>query len=162
MEMKFTVEELETIANDFLKETFDMELEIPILISERMKSTYGYFKAVRNQKTPIEIRISANLLRYYTEEEILGTLKHECVHYALYMLGKPHRDGDPYFEQTLQAFGIPATGTKAYRGKAHKYECSKCKASFTRKVKRNMSKYISVCCETKIDYVGEVLVRVEE
>src|SRR5699024_4038146 len=43
MQEKFTEKELLSIGTDFLKETFDMELLIPMKISRRMKSTFGAF-----------------------------------------------------------------------------------------------------------------------
>src|SRR6185312_15873662 len=107
--MKYTQKWLEDNAREFLKETFDMDLYIPLVISKQMKSTFGVFRYYPKKREPLDIRISQNLLDNYTEEQILGTLKHECVHYALYMMGKPHRDGDFYFEEVLKIYGIPAT-----------------------------------------------------
>src|SRR5690625_4860603 len=115
MNKKYTVEWLEAEATKFLKETFGMKLLIPIVISGRMKRTFGLFRYYRHTKQPVDIRISKNLLENYNEEDILGTLKHECVHYALFMMGKPHRDGDFWFEHVLRLYNVPRTRTKRYR-----------------------------------------------
>lgn len=153
--MKFTEKELEIEARNFLREIFDMDLYVPVVISKQMRSTFGSFRYYKDSNEPIDIRISYNLIENYSREDILGTLKHECVHYALFMMGKPFSDGDYFFEQTLRIYGIPATRTKKYRGKVHVYECDKCKSTFTRKIRRNMKGFLTRCCNSYINYLGE-------
>lgn len=161
-EIKFTQKQLEEEARKFLKEVFDMDLEIPIVISDRMKSAFGMFRHYANRKESIDIRISKNLLKFYSKEEILGTLKHECVHYALYEMGKPYRDGDFWFEQVLRLYNIPRTETKKFKGQAYKYECSDCGRIFIKRRKGFEKSHITSCCNAKIKYAGTVLVGVAD
>lgn len=156
--MKFTKQELEQEATKFLKETFGMKLLIPIVISNRMKSSLGLFRYYRDTKQPIDIRISKNLLENYSEEDILGTLKHECVHYALFMMGKPHRDGDFWFEQVLRLYNIPRTRTKKYKGLGYEYECTRCGKTIVGRSKGQEKRYITKCCNAEMKYLGETLI----
>lgn len=130
---KLTTEKaLEQAAQEFLKEAFDMDLEIPVKINGRLKVVYGRYKYFMYSREPIQIEISKEYITYCSDEEILGVLKHECVHYALHQLGKPSNDGDKFFEETLSAFGIPATGTIDHKGLMHIYECIECKSVYRR------------------------------
>lgn len=158
--MKYTQKWLEDNAREFLKETFNMDLYIPLVISKQMKSTFGVFRYYPSKNQPLDIRISQNLLDNYTEEQILGTLKHECVHYALYMMGKPHRDGDFYFEEVLKIYNIPATRTKSYVGPGQAYECTECKKVIKRKrrLNHNGRGYRSGCCNAPLAYKGKTTI----
>lgn len=111
--------EMTLFASNFLRDNFDMELNIPIIIDGRLTSSGGLFKYQRSflGNTPIEIKMSERfiacaLLDESTEgiETILDVLKHELVHYALCAKGIPHSDGTPEFEGKLAELGIGASG----------------------------------------------------
>ena len=159
MQEKFTEKELLSIGTDFLKETFDMELLIPMKISRRMKSTFGAFRFNKNTGEPVDIRISGELLKHHEERDIISTVKHECVHYALYMLGKPFKDGEKFFEDTLEMYGIDSTMSKPYKGMSHLYTCTDCDNEFyrVRRIAHN-GKHHRCPCGGKLDYAGQFMV----
>lgn len=153
--MKMNQKQVEQYAKDFLWNEYGMSLMIPIKINGRMTRTMGQFRA-RNGIAK-EIHISKMLLQYNTLEEIKDTIRHECIHYALYELELPWRDRDATFQKHLRMHGCRTNGGK-YRGKVHVYACTNCNNSFTTKRRFNTSKFnCAKCkangltyCETKI------------
>ena len=47
---------------------------------------------------------------------VVPTLSHELVHYALFKLGKGHRDGQNDFEKELERIGLPSNYNQKYMG----------------------------------------------
>lgn len=137
--------DIEVYAKKFLKEEFNMDLKIPIELNGRLKRSFGRFLHYNypNRNGSIKIDFSKDFIAYHPIEEIISTIKHECVHYALYELGKPYRDGDKYFEDYLKKVGADPTGTKTSKSPNHHYSCNMCNHSFKRKVRKDYSGY---CC----------------
>lgn len=121
--IKFTKKEkvqyekqLAVYAQGFLNTNFNLDLEIPIEINGRLTKTGGYFQHARGKKMPLKISISERfmVLALVDKEEgmhaILDIVKHELVHYALYMLDKNYKDGQDDFENTLALLDIGASG----------------------------------------------------
>ena len=158
-----SVGHLERVADDFLKENFNLTLDIPIRISNRMTSMHGKFVQTVNRVTgetkSKEIVISSDLYNYHGYFKMIDTLKHECIHYALYTLGKPYSDGETYFENTLKKHGVSSTGTTAYKGKAHLYTCKSCDNSFNKKRRFNTDKYVCSHCKGQLEYVKQVIIK---
>jgi SprT-like protein len=143
--------ELYSIAREFLDKEFDMKLDIPIFISNRMKTMFGYFQ--RRNNVSWKIQMSQEFIETHPREHVIDVLKHELVHYALFEQGKPFRDGQQYFEDTLKRLGICSTRTYEALGKFHKYICN-CDEAIYRK--RRLP-YGAICtkCRT-LEYVGVV------
>ena len=120
--------ELKRCAEKFLRSNFNLELEIPIRISKRMKSKLGVFivKYRGDEVTGSEIVISESFITNNEKSAVLDVLYHECVHYALYKTGQPYRDSDSTFIRTLRRLGISRTRSYKYRGESFLYECRKC------------------------------------
>lgn len=158
-----SVNHLEEVAEDFLIENFDLTLDIPIRISNRMTSTFGSFVRTRNRATgeiqSKEIVISSNLYNYHGYDKMIDTLKHECIHYALYTLDRPFKDGQAYFENTLKEHGVSSTRTTAYKGKAHLYKCTSCDNSFKQRRRFNTDRYQCSHCKGKLEYVKQIIVK---
>jgi SprT-like protein len=150
--MKMDGRELYEIAREFLDKEFNMKLEIPIFISNRMKIMFGYFQR-RNNKS-WKIQISQEFINTHPREHVIDVLKHELVHYALFEQGKPFRDGQQYFEDTLKRLGVCPTKTYNTLGKFHKYICNCDGNVFYRKRKIPKGAYCPKCKTLK--YVGEV------
>lgn len=147
---------LEIYADQFLKKHFNISLGVPIRISKRMTSKLGAFKVQYKgqQQVKAEIILSYNFLLNYPKDSILDVLYHECVHYALFSLGKPYKDSDEIFTRTLQELGISQTRTYHYKGKTHLYECPRCNYQFTRNMKGYQKRYICRKCKGKFAYKG--------
>jgi SprT-like protein len=141
--------ELYSISREFLDKEFDMKLEIPIFINNRMKTTYGYFQ-VRNEQS-WKIEMSKEFIDTHPREHIIDVLKHELVHYACFEQGMPWRDKDKYFKDTLDRLGVSRTRTYHTLGKFHRYTCN-CGKKFDRKRKLSAGSYCGEC--KTLRYVG--------
>jgi SprT-like protein len=151
-----TPSELEFHANKFLKQHFNINLEIPIRISKRMTSKLGAFKLQYKKQRVVkaEIIMSYNFMMNYTDQSILDVLYHECVHYALFSLGKPYKDSDKLFIQTLKKLGISETKTYQYKGNTYLYECKRCGYQFTKNMRGYEKRYICRYCKGHFSYKG--------
>lgn len=110
-------EQMKVYSRNFLKQNFDMKLEIPIKIDGRLTSAGGSYHHTR--KSAIMIKISERFMYGALLDEtegvdaILDILKHELVHYALHMQGKDYDDGSKEFEETLARLNIGSSGATA-------------------------------------------------
>ena len=118
------IEELKVIANEFLNEHYGMEMEIPLERNNRLKRALGRFRHINGGRA-LNIDLAGFLLDNGTTEDIVGTLKHELIHYALFSKELPYKDGHPYFENELLKHGAPATRTNyvPQKRRYHRYEC---------------------------------------
>ena len=144
--------ELYVIAREFLDKEFSIKLDIPIFINNRMKSMFGRFR--RRNGVSFQIDISKEFIETHPREHVIDVLKHELVHYALFELGKPHRDGQDYFENTLKRLGISSTRTYQQLGKFHKYIC-KCEGNVLYRKRRIPEGGHCSKCKT-LKYIGIV------
>lgn len=149
---------LQREAAEFLKNGYGLELKIPIKVNGRLKRTLGRF-ALKAGK-PHAIELSADLLQYQERNVIIDVLKHECIHYACFELGKPYKDGEEHFERELKRHGVAKTGTYAYKGNRHVYRCVTCKKVYLRHRKYSTDDQGCVklrrCgqCHGRLQYVG--------
>lgn len=150
--------ELKRCAEKFLRSNFNLELEIPIRISKRMKSKLGVFivKYRGDEVTGSEIVISESFITNNEKSAVLDVLYHECVHYALYKTGQPYRDSDSTFIRTLGRLGISRTRSYKYRGESFLYECRKCRYSFSKNMKGYEKRYRCRSCRGRFIYRGIV------
>lgn len=149
--------ELRKQANEFLKENYSLELKVPIVINNRLKSTIGCVTFIQAQ--PEKIELAGILMQYGSKEFILDVLKHELVHYALFILEKPYHDGQVYFEDELRRLGITSTGIGRL-GKFLKFKCPECKEIGYTEVKgamKNPSRYSTNCCDKTLIPISHVI-----
>lgn len=137
------------IAREFLDKEFGLELDIPIFVSNKLKRTFGYFQYRKGVAWKIEI--SQELIDTHPKEVVIDVLKHELVHYALFELGKPWRDKDRYFKETLDRLGVSRTRTYESKGKFHHYTCQ-CGKLYKRKRRVNEGTYCGTC--KTLEYIG--------
>ena len=113
-EAKNYVHELKRMADKFLWEEYKMKLTVPLDVNGRLTSTNGYFKHYNAWDAPISISISERMIIvcsvFDRMDVVEDVLKHELVHYALYMQKRNHRDGDQDFESELLRLGISPSG----------------------------------------------------
>lgn len=158
MEQK-QLNKLESIAKQFIKDEYKLDLDIPIKINSRFKTTLGIYRETHSG-IPVQIEIAKRLLQYANKRVIIGVIKHEIVHLALKKLNKPYKDGDDYFEQELERLNLPSSVNKersiAYVGEKYIFICQQCKRKLTttiKKVKQKSKLYISPCCRSGLKYV---------
>lgn len=110
----FTTEQLTKYANKFLNDNYGLELEVPLKLNGRLSVTCGRFRYLHYQDGRKEAKM-IELNKYFAENNepnlVLDVLRHELVHYALFMLNKPNKDGHPFFENELRKLGIISQNT---------------------------------------------------
>ena len=133
--------QLEKYAEKFLKDNYNMKLLVPLKINSRLRTTCGrfvYTQYVNKPSTPKSVEINKYFLENNEPAVVLDVLRHELVHYALFMQGKPHRDGHPVFENELKRLGIVSQDTidkyniKTRPAKIRIYECVDCGHKYKR------------------------------
>ena len=150
-------------AERFLEDSYSLSLDIPIVINNRIKNCMGAF-IYTNKKGAIKIELSGYMIKYGTENTVLDTLKHELVHYALYSLNKPCKDGQEYFENELKRLSISETRSVTI-GKFMEYICPKCQrdsVTETKKMMVNPHLYRTRCCNEPIKPTKFIICNGEE
>ncbi len=145
------IEDVIEEARRFLSENYNMDLRIPIRRNNRIKRTLGQFIRMDDKSDCIEI--SGILLDYGGKTAVFDTLRHELIHYALFELGKPHRDGDPAFENELRKHNVNPTNTSEVYGPIVRFNCAKCGRSeftTTKKVSVTPHRYRTKCCKAAL------------
>lgn len=156
-ERKITMSEIKDYAYRFLRDNYNMRSNIPIERNNRLKRTLG--KVGVGNYGKFKIDLAGKLLDYGTNEIIKDILRHELIHYALYMNNLPYRDGDPYFENELVKHNSHSSDTLQV-GKYYKIGCSNCDNTGevrTYKMIEKLHSYKSTCCEERLIYFGEVI-----
>lgn len=115
MNKQFTIEELRSYSQDWLKENYGMDLKIPLNLNGRLTKTLGYFlHRINNrtgERTPVKLDISRHLVEKNNPDVVLDILKHELIHYVMFERGLPFRDGDKEFENELALHGVVSQST---------------------------------------------------
>lgn len=110
------------IANEFLRDNYDLVLSIPIVFKmSNGDSVMGSFSMTEYEREDgtkfiIPKYVSINFIEVMISElskdkKAEAVLKHELVHYALFMLGIPHSDGCKEFEDELRRLSLPSSTT---------------------------------------------------
>lgn len=161
--MEISIEELTEFAKEFLRTEYDISFLVDIEISKRMTRRFGIFYGEVNNSTgerrPKVIRLSESLLLYHEKETILDILKHELIHYACFVNGKPYTDSSPYFKQELQRLGVLESKKYPYKGIVYYYECQKCGYSFFHRMKHFEKKYLHNHCNGQFRFVEEGILK---
>jgi SprT-like protein len=114
MLMSLTQAQLKQYAEKFLKETYGINLNIPLELNGRLKKSCGRFKSMRYSNGYAEA-VNVEMNKFFVEnnsrEVVEDVLKHELVHYALFEQGKPCADGHHVFEGELKRLGIVSQNT---------------------------------------------------
>lgn len=150
-------EELTEIAKQFLAHHYGINLTIPVRRNNRLRSTHGRF-VIRNNR-PEAIDLAGYLLTFGARSTIIGVLKHECIHYALFLLGKDHRDGSAPFETELEKHHAPKTRSVMV-GKYYNFICDECGRSTSTRRKRVVTtpqSYRTTCCHAHLTICGEII-----
>lgn len=154
--LKMTEVQIEQFARKFLMEAYGMKLNIPITINGRLKRVLGRYRFFTSGE-PIRIEISKEYLIRGNIEDIKGTIKHECIHYALHQQGKPHRDGTATFESELVKHGSHSTKTISVKMERN-YNLYKCECTVHKKVRAlhsNGAYHTCRGCKANLTFIGK-------
>ncbi len=149
--MVVTIEEMTEEDRRFLSVNYGIDLRIPVRRNNRLKRTLGQF--IHRGRESDCIELSGILLDYGGKEAAIDTLKHELIHYALFELEKPYRDGDPTFENELRKHNVSPTDTLECFGPIVRFECVECgNESFTetKRVGISPQSYKTKCCKAAL------------
>lgn len=111
-----TQNQLERYADKFLAENYGMKLLVPLKLNGRLRTTCGRFvyTQYRNGSKPSVPKV-VDLNKFFVKNNeptvVLDVLRHELIHYALFMQGKPHSDGHHVFENELKRLGVVSQRT---------------------------------------------------
>lgn len=138
---QYNIYQLKQYANKFLQDNYSMELEAPLRLNGRMKTTCGWFKHTKYGDGR-DIPKCVELNRFFVENNeptvVLDVLRHELVHYALFMQRKPYKDGHFMFENELKRLGIVSQKTinkytiESKPKNMYIYKCSCCGHEYKR------------------------------
>lgn len=156
---QLTIAELTVIARQFLRDEYGIALEIPIRRNNRLRTTYGTF--THNYKKSECIELSGKLFDYADVSVIIDVLKHECIHYALFELGRDYKDGRSDFEGELKRLNVRSNYDKDVPvvGFIHLYTCDKCGKNQlvqnTSAHKKRCRGYMTRCCNASLTYIRD-------
>lgn len=152
--------ELVEVANKFLSENYNLNLNIPIEFNARMTRVLGrfIFKKVGHDNVPLKIEMSIDFMKSHPKENIFDVFKHELVHYALCVMKKPFNDGQAVFENELRRLDIKRTNSFKLAGDVHKYVCDNCGSEYTRKRKLNKHARCNCSLSSQLKYLGIISV----
>lgn len=140
-DIMLTQYQLEMYAKKFLKDNYNLEMEIPLELNGRMSKTLGWFRYTQyrdGRKIANRIQLNKHFVENNDPITVVDVLRHELVHYALFMLGKPNSDGHPVFENELKRLGIVSQDTinkyeiKSKPKRVTIYECVNCGHEYKR------------------------------
>lgn len=161
---------LKKMMNNFTLTNYGIPLNIPVVWSNRMRSNLGKFEYKRNRRTheviPNSMKIVFNSRLQKTKDRKLveDIAKHEAIHFALCVLGKPNSDGSQCFEKELRKHDLENTSIihRKNHGDTIKlgvtmrvwvWTCPKChkicNASYG-KTRKDYSRYVSRCCRASL------------
>ena len=158
----YTINQLEKYANKFLQDNYNMKMEIPLRLNGRLKSTCGWFKYRPAKKEAVCVELNKYFVEKNEPSMVLDILRHELVHYALFAKGKPHCDGDTYFENELNRLGIVSQSTiNKYNIKSKPvtisiYKCKECSYEFKkRRALSSDGRYHRCGCGGNLESLGK-------
>lgn len=163
------LEELKKEMHKFTMKNYGVPLNIPVRWDGRLTVTWGKFRVKRTTVSgfyngkmrragellpeTMQITLNRSLLTARNKEMVLNIAKHEALHFAMCVKGKPFLDGEPYFESELKRHGLVSTsvGSEALQVKQRMYVwiCKECKNIVLKggKTRKDYSKgYQSTCC----------------
>lgn len=145
-------QEIENYCKSFLKENYNLELDISVNVNSRMINTLGAFDYNGKTNTPIKLEFSKKFFENGIYSDKINVIKHECIHYALFILGKPYSDGDPYFESEIKKHNSCSTHTITFKTERNVrvYSCE-CQEHVFMQI---ISAKVCTRCNRRLYYIG--------
>ncbi|MBS4216398.1 SprT family protein [Neobacillus rhizophilus] len=152
--------ELQLMVEKISMEYFGKSFKHKASFNSRLRSTGGrYLLGTHN------IEINKKYLEQLGEQELIGIIKHELVHYHLHLEGKGYKHRDLDFKTLLKKVGAPrfcnqlpdAPKRKRKAKKILLYKCTKCSLPYQRRRSIDTSRYVCGSCKGKLEKVKEYL-----
>lgn len=107
--MAVSVRYIEDKCRVFLKEEYNIDLDVPVIVNNKLKNTYGnvnYFINCKEDVIVKSIEFHGGILKTNRYDNINNLIKHECIHYALIKQKKGFKDTDLDFNKELERLGV--------------------------------------------------------
>lgn len=164
MTTTYNVNQLTQYADKFLKDNYNLQMNVPLKLNGRMRTTCGWFKHTEEESLEVELN------KFFVENNepniVLDVLRHELVHYALFEQGKPNADGHPVFEGELKRLGIVSQSTidkYTITSKPRKeiiYKCESCGYEFHRmRALPHGGRYSRCSCGGCLENLGKRIIK---
>lgn len=162
-----------------LRSEYGLRLQAPVIVNPYLRTAHGLVRVAHLKGTgkpdlaKTRIEFNKKVLLNASKEHLRGVAKHEGVHYALLMLGKPYRDGTKMFESEIRRLGVPSNFGEVTEESRGLYkdsikdslwyfcECESCgklvkfwKRTPPKGAVQKMARYRSICCRSKLVYKG--------
>jgi|SRR5690625_431528 len=142
------------LVDDLSRKFFNKPFRHDVYYNFRLRTTGGRY--LPRKKT---IELNPKYFLEMDEEEFIGIIKHELVHYHLHIEGKGYKHGDADFKMLLKKTGSPRyckplpSSRQNYK---HEYKCKQCGFIYRRVRKVNTEKYRCGKCHGKLNYHDRV------
>lgn len=144
-----TEQELQKLVEKISLTYFDQPFCHRAKINTRMTTTGGRYHLADHH-----LEINAHFLVSQYQNELLGIIKHELVHYHLHMAGKGYRHCDRDFKILLNKVGgsryTPDIGLKRKQAVKFNYFCQACGQCYSRVRRINLQRYVCGKCGGKL------------
>lgn len=143
-----TSEELQVLVEHISTDEFQRDFKHEARFNSRLRTTGGRY-LLRTH----DIEINPLMLSEFDEENLIGVIRHELVHYHLHVNGLPHQHKDKAFKELLVQVGgsryAPVTSKRIVN---YIYECDN-GHRMERQRKINTGKYVCGKCRGRLHEV---------
>lgn len=126
------VAEFTEYAETFLREHYGITLRVPIVLNGRLRACDGrycyteYRRGSQVSISPQRVEMAKSYVEINGVEASLPVLRHELIHYALSVTGKPFDDRDQIFIDECRRLDAPLGGEQAGLNKRVVIGCFNC------------------------------------
>jgi SprT-like protein len=161
VEEKMLDSELQLLVEKISIDSFGKPFRHKAMFNPRLRTTGGrYILRTHN------IEINKKYLEQVGEEELVGIIKHELVHYHLHLEGKGYQHRDRDFKLLLKKVGaprycnqLPNEKRKPLVKKILLYKCTQCHLPYHRKRRIDTTRYVCGKCRGKLEKVKEFFMK---
>lgn len=158
--MTVSIEYIYKKTRNFLEREYGIELSVPILINNRLDTTYGNVKFYTDLEGNIKgvdcIEFHPGILKSNRYHVINNLIKHEAIHYALLVQNKGYGEDDEDFVNELIRHNVDSCDLKLKK-RFYLCKCIKCKSLLD--VSRRKVNFKKKCdkCKSKTKVTKEYL-----
>ena len=159
-----TLEAVKLACEMIFEKEFNMKLEIPVLLTGRLKKSLGrfYYSSAFHKPSKLVFNKSFFTNPAYDLVTLESVLLHECVHAELCIKGMPFDDCDPGFIKECKRVGATLTRElELIKDVKYVVQCEKCGAELevNKTVFNHIDEYRTKCC--KADLVNKRIIHLD-
>ncbi|WP_283678007.1 SprT family protein [Lentilactobacillus sp. Marseille-Q4993] len=100
-----------------------------------------------------DIEINPKMVANFSQDVLVGIVKHELCHYHLHLAGKTGKHNTKEFQTLLKAVGGSRYAPAVPKPSKYQYVCSECGLIYKRQRKINTKRYVCGRCHGKLELV---------